>query len=108
MNVRDHDGAVEGDDRRIIEFDQAIIKREDLSPVGRLIVLGGAVAGGDARLEMILGDLFTRSRPREVKHAPRDHRLIPARPVLFLEAQQVARPVQSSGNSRAIQQHQRQ
>ena len=33
MNVCNHNGAIESNDRRNIEFNQAIVKRQDLPPV---------------------------------------------------------------------------
>src|SRR5207249_7021326 len=108
VDVGNDNSAIEGDHWRIIELNQAIIKRQNLPPVGGPIVRRGAVAGSDARLKMILGDLIACSRLREVKHAPRDYRLVPSRPVLFLEAEQVALTIDSSRDSRGVQQHQRQ
>src|SRR5439155_8014887 len=69
VDVCDHDGAIEGDDRRIVELDQAIVKRENLRPIGRFIVLCDTVTGGDAGLQMILADFFAGGGPGKMEHA---------------------------------------
>ena len=83
----DHDGTIQGDDRRIVEFHQPVVQRQDLPPVRGRVVPGRAMTGGDAGLQMILGDFLARRRLRQMKHAPGNHRLIPARPVLFLRGE---------------------
>src|SRR5207247_2409795 len=101
-NVRKNDSAIERDDRRVIEFDQAIVKREDLPPVRAFIIIRRAVAGSDSRLKMIRGDLLPSSRLREMEHASRDHRSIPSCPVLLLEPKQVSLRIHSRRDARGV------
>jgi len=56
-------------------------------PVSRGIVFGGGVAGGDSGLEMVFAHRIACGSQREVVQAARDHRVIPARTVLLVEAQ---------------------
>ena len=57
---------------------------------------------------MIFAELIACRRPRKVERTARDHRLVPLRPVLFFQAQQIALAVQPRRETRCIQQHQRQ
>ena len=107
VHIGHGDGAVQGDDGRIVHFDEAIVEREDLPPVRRGIIRRGVMARGDARMEMIFADLVARRRPAQMHDAARDHLAIPARAVLFLEAKDVPVAVHARGEARPIQEHER-
>ena len=51
MDVRDDNRAIEGNDRRMVEFYQLIVEAQDLDPVRRLIILGCTVACGKCPTE---------------------------------------------------------
>ena len=108
VNICDCHGAIERNHRRIIKFHQSIVERENPRPIGRLIIDCSRVTRGDPRLKMIFANLATRSRFVQARHATRDHRLIPARPVLFFESKQVALIIFTRRGAGGIQQHQRQ
>ena len=108
VNVGERDRAIKSDDRRIVEINQSIVERLDLPPVCAFVVLRGAVAGGDAGLKMILGDFRAGGRLRQMKHTAGNHRRVPAGPILFFEAEQVALRIHSRRQPRPVQQHQRQ
>src|SRR5206468_2045938 len=82
VDVRDDDGAVQSDDGGVIEFDEAIVHREDLRPIGGFVIFRGAMHGGDAGLEMVFGQKVARGGLREVKHAARDQGVVPLGAVL--------------------------
>src|SRR5262245_45452099 len=57
-HVGDRHRAVEGDDRRIVQFNALVVENQDSLPVGALIIPRGTVAGGNARLEMVFRDFI--------------------------------------------------
>ena len=71
-DVCDGDGAIESYDRRLIQFNEPIIKRKDLRPIGRFVVLCRAVTSGDPRLKVIFAEVVTCRGLREVKHSARN------------------------------------
>jgi len=105
-NFRQRHRAVQRDDGRIIELNELIVELENLRPVRGGVILRRAMTPGDARLKMVFGDLAARRRRGEVKHAARDHRTIPARPILLLQAQQIAFGIHAGWKTRSVQQHQ--
>ena len=108
MDLGKSNSAVKRNDRRLVELGQSIVKRKYLSPVCGLVVLRGAVTRSDSRLKMILAELIACRRLREMKHAARDHRLIPSRAVLLFQAQQIALAIEPRRETSGIEQHQRQ
>ena len=55
--------------------------------------------GGDCRLEVIRAEMMAGCGPHQVKHALRDHRLIPAAAILFLKSQQPAGVIHARGQA---------
>src|SRR5882762_11941574 len=86
VNLADSHGAVEGDDRGIVEFAELIVERLNLLPVGAFVIFRRAMARGDAGLEVIGGHFTAASGLRQMQHAARDHRLIPCRTILLFQA----------------------
>jgi hypothetical protein len=103
MNLGIGDGAVERNDRRLVELGQAIVKRKDLPPVGGLVILCCAVTRSNSRLKMIFTELIPCRRLREMKHPARDHLLVPSRPVLLFQPQQITLAIHARRDARGIQ-----
>src|SRR5204863_6006058 len=103
-NIRERNGTVESDDRRVIEFHQPIVQRKDLPPVGRLVVLCGAVTSCYSGLKMILAELVACCRLTDMKQATCDHGFVLVGTVLFVYAQQIALSVQTCCIASRIQQ----
>src|SRR4051794_19866554 len=53
VHVSNHHGTIKGNDRGIIHLHPLIIEGQDSWPIGGLIVVSRAMAGGDAGLKMI-------------------------------------------------------
>ncbi len=78
VQVGDNNRAVQCHYGRMIHLNQLIIEEEDLFPICCFVLARGAMARGNACLQMIFADLLARCRLRQVKHAPGHHGLIPA------------------------------
>lgn len=77
VEFRHHNGAVEGDDGRVVGFNQTVVKGQDFQPIRGLIIPRDAMAGGDSGLEMITREPVPGSRADEMKHSPRTRRSPP-------------------------------
>ena len=65
------------------------------------------MTSGDTGLQVIFGEFLAGSGLAQMKHTAGDQRLVPTRPVLLLEAQDVPLGVHSRRQSRRVQQHER-
>src|SRR5216684_2660545 len=73
VHVRNRHSAIKGDDRRIIHLHPFIIEGQYPRPIGGLIVVGRAMAGGDAGLKMVLAEFVPSGCLAQVKYAALDH-----------------------------------
>ena len=90
MNIRHRHGAIERNNWRVVELQQLVIQRKNLSPIGRFIICRHAMTRRDRGLEMIRAQFIAVGGLAQMEHAPCDHRLVPGQTVLFLEPQNVA------------------
>jgi hypothetical protein len=107
VNVSDGDGATECGERRRLEAVKVVVVTEDARPVGGLAVGGGAVAGGDAGLEVVFAELGALGGLGEVEEAAFDERVVPFRTVLVVEAEEIAVVAEARGKTRGGEQHER-
>ncbi len=107
MNVRDRDGAIEGDDRRRIAPVELIVMAQDALPVGRSRIRREAMTGRNAGLQMVVADRFALGRRGEMHQAFVDERLVPLRTILIIEPEQIPLRAQPGRKTRAAQQHER-
>src|SRR5271165_7046999 len=107
VHVCNRHGAIEGDDRRIIQLRPLIIERQNPWPIRGLIVVSRAMAGGDAGLKMVLADLVSGGCLAQVKYTVLDHSSVPIRTVLLSQAKDVSLRVDSLGQPRCVQKRKR-
>src|SRR5262245_57225196 len=107
VNVGNGDRSIQSDDGGVVQLDLATVERQDTRPVRGFVILRGTMTSRDGGLKMILASFAAGGGLHQVVHATRDHRLVPAGAILFLETQSVSLAVQSRWQTRAVQCQQR-
>lgn len=105
VDVRDGDGTAERGERRGSEAIEIVVVAENTRPIGRGAVGGGAMAGGDAGLEVIFAELGALGGLGEVEETAFDERVVPFRAVLIVEAEEIAVVAEARGKARGGEEH---
>ena len=102
----DGDRPVELDDRAGRELGEAPVERGDLQPVGVLGLRRGGVAGGDGGLQLVRTRAAAGDGGVERRRCPSDPLVVPPRPVLLVEGDDVTALVDPCRAAGVVELHQ--
>src|SRR5688500_7010051 len=82
-----------------------MVKGENARPIGGVVVRRGTMTGGDARSQMIFGQVVASGGLAEVNHAAGNQSGTPAGTGLIPEAQTVSIVSDTGGKARGVEKH---